>query len=83
MAEIRNTTIYIDATKRTQMRNATDHNEWFRAIGYLSTWNMTFPTVEIHADGETDMVAVYRDENGKMGYSIGAVWHDDHYGFHS
>lgn len=83
MAEIRNAIIHIDATERTQMQAATNHDEWFRAIGYLSTWNMTFPTVEIHIDGETDMVAVYKDENDNVGYVIGAVWHDDHYGFHS
>lgn len=53
------------------------------AIGYLSSWNMTFPTVNIYRDGDTDMVAVYLNEQGKRGYVIGAVWHDDHYGFHS
>ncbi len=83
MAETRNVFIHIDATERIQMQNATDHNEWFRAIGYLSTWNMTFPTVVIHADGETDMVALYRDEDDRIRYVIGAVWHDDRYGFHS
>lgn len=83
MAETRNVLIQIDATKRTQMQAATDSNEWFRAIGYLSTWNMTFPTVEISPDGETDLVAVYRDEDSNVRYVIGAVWHDDHYGFHS
>ena len=83
MAETRNAIINIDATIRTQMQAATDVNEWFRAIGYLSTWNMTFSKVEIHVDGETDMVAVYKDENNNVGYVIGAVWHGDHYGFHS
>lgn len=83
MAETRNAIIHIDATDRTRMQAATDFNEWFRAIGYLTTWNMTFPTVEIRIDGETDMVAVYKDENDNVGYVIGAVWHGDHYGFHS
>lgn len=83
MAETRNAIIHIDMTERTQMQAATDSNEWFRAIGYLSTWNMSFPTVVIRADGETDMVAVYKDEDGNIRYVIGAVWHDDHYGFHS
>lgn len=83
MAEVRTTIIHIDAVERTRMQAATDHDEWFRAIGYLATWNMTFPTVEIRADGETDLVAVYRDEEGNIGYVIGAVWHDGRYGFHS
>lgn len=83
MAETRNVFIHIDVTKQTQMQNATDHNEWFRAVGYLSTWNMSFPTVEILANGERDMMAVYKDENNNLGYVIGAVWDGDHYGFHS
>lgn len=83
MAETRNAIIHIDATERTQMQHATNHDEWFRAIGYLSTWNMSFPTVEIRAEGGTDMVAVYKDEEDNVRYVIGAVWHDDHYGFHS
>lgn len=83
MAETRNAIIHIDATERTRMQAATDYNEWFRAIGYLTTWNMTFPTVEIYVDGEPDMVALYKDENGNVGYAICAIWHGDHYGFHS
>ena len=53
------------------------------AIGYLSTWNMSYPTCNIYPDGDTDMVAVYLNEQGERGYVIGAVWHGDHYGFHS
>lgn len=83
MAETRNAIIHIDTTERTQMQHATNHDEWFRAIGYLSTWNMSFPTVEIRAEGGTDMVAVYKDEEDNVRYVIGAVWHNDHYGFHS
>jgi hypothetical protein len=53
------------------------------AIGYLSSWNLSYPTVEIWRDGKTDLVAVYRCKEGNVKYVIGAVWHDDHYGFHS
>jgi hypothetical protein len=55
----------------------------WEAIGYLSTWNQSYPTVELWRDGKTDMVAVYRDTDGNVKYVIGAVWHGDHYGFHS
>ena len=55
----------------------------WEAIGYLSTWNLSYPIVRIHRDGKTDMVAVYLKGDGELGYAIGAVWHDDHYGFHS
>lgn len=52
------------------------------AIGYLSTWNLSYPTVRIFRDGSTDLVAVYFKDGDRM-YTIGAVWHGDHYGFHS
>lgn len=54
------------------------------AIGYLSTWNTSYPYVQIYRDGkDIDLVATYRDVEGDRAYVIGAVWHDDHYGFHS
>lgn len=83
MAEQRETTIYMDAAQMTTMREATDPREWTQAIGYLSTWNLTFPRCAIYPDGDTDLTAVYYTETGERGYVIGAVWHDDHYGFHS
>lgn len=83
MAEQREITIYMDATQITTMREATDAKEWTMAIGYLSMWNLTYPRCAIWPDGDTDMVAIYYDENDERGYVIGAVWHDDHYGFHS
>lgn len=85
MAEQRIVTIYMDSTAMTEMKEATDPKAWQEAIGYLSTWNLTFPTVEIYVDtsNSTDMVAVYFNEQGQRGYVIGAVWHEDHYGFHS
>lgn len=57
----------------------------WEAIGYLSTWSAdNYPTVRIYRDGNgPDMAAVYLKGDGELGYVIGAVWHDDHYGFHS
>jgi hypothetical protein len=83
MAESRTVNILLDSTTITSMKINTTPQEWNAAIGYLATWNLTFPTCIIRADGDTDMVAVYYDEQGKHGYTIGAVWHEDHYGFHS
>lgn len=83
MSEQRQVTIHLNAVEQMEMQHGTDMTEWYRAIGRLSTWNMSFPTCDIYADGKTDMVAVYRNEQGERGYVIGAVWHDDHYGFHS
>ena len=60
------------------------------AIGYLSTWNMSYPVVEIYHDGGCNLVACYMNEKDERQYTIGAVWHGDHgrpseghYGFHS
>ena len=55
----------------------------WQAIGYLSSWNMSYPTVRIFRDGKDDLVAAYFKEDGERGYVIGAVWHGEHYGFHS
>lgn len=55
------------------------------AIGYLSTWAADgYNDVNIFRDGAEDLVAVYTDSNNANAkYVIGAVWHGDHYGFHS
>jgi hypothetical protein len=62
-------------------------HEFYAAIGYLSSWNMTFPTVDIyphgHSDTNTDLLAVYRKEDGSTGYSLAAIWQETHYSFHS
>jgi len=63
--------------------NAVARNKFFEAIGYLSTWNPSYPIVEIYREAGADLIAVYRDEKNERKYVIGAVWHDDHYGFHS
>jgi len=58
------------------------------ALGYLSLWNWSsFTHVDIvlmGEPGEMELLASYRKEaGGRAGYTIGAVWHDDHWGFHS
>lgn len=84
MAETRTVVIHMDATEQTTTKENTNCKEFFNALGYLSTWNMTFAHCDIYADGKTDLVAVYREApEGPSKYTIGAVWHDDHYGFHS
>jgi len=59
-----------------------------KALGYLSLWNWsTFPYVDITLMGDEnnmELIANYRKEpKGNIGYSIGAVWYQDHFGFHS
>ena len=60
-----------------------DWPEIFKAIGYLSTWGMDYPRVEIYQDGKSDLIATYFDDKGERRYTIGAILHDGHYGFHS
>lgn len=79
----RTVSIHMDSEHIAEMQEVTDYKEWNRAVGYLSTWNLTYPVCNIFADGKTDMVAVYKTANNERGYTIGAVWHGDHYGFHS
>jgi len=84
MAEQREVLIRMDSTQLTEIREAVGLAHFYGALGYLSQWNLTYGHVEITQDGDTDMVAVYRKtRSGPVEYVIGAVWHDDHYGFHS
>lgn len=85
MSETRTVTIHIDAVKQTEIRTAVGAEAFYKAIGYLSTWSMTFPEVGIFADTNTDLVAAYKDANGKHGYTIGAIYNQvtKAYGFHS
>ena len=63
---------------------AVSMDKLFNALGYLSTWNMSYPKVKIRRDGkEDDLVAHYFHEDGTCGYTIGAIWHGKDYGFHS
>ena len=59
------------------------YDKLWQAIGYLSTWNHSYPRVDIYRDRGDDLVAVYLDGNEDRKYVIGAVWHGEHYGFHS
>lgn len=70
-----------------QIGGSDNWNKLWNAIGYLSTWGAhSYPTVTIRRDGRgADLVAHYKSAvfGAAPGYTIGAVWHDTHYGFHS
>ena len=60
--------------------------EFYRAVGYLSTWNMTYPHVKLYYNPkEMEITASYYNEAGELGYCIGAVFNDTskQFGFHS
>ena len=57
----------------------------YQAIGYLSTWN-NFKCVRLQINARDGLEVTARYTNpGDLhaGYVIVAVWHDDHFGFHS
>ena len=64
--------------------------ELFKAIGYLSQWNMPLAKVRIIGgvyDGNPEIIATYWRHAGNdpqpIAYQLGAAWHGDHFGFHS
>ena len=78
-------TVELNLTSEDMITIAESIGTWdklWEAIGYLSTWNLSYPTVNIFKDRDNDLVAVYFKDGDRM-YTIGAVWHDDHYGYHS
>jgi hypothetical protein len=78
-------TVELNLTSEDMITIAESIGTWDKlwdAIGYLSTWNLSYPVVNIFKDRDNDLVAVYFKDGDRM-YTIGAVWHDDHYGYHS
>ena len=80
--------IIIDPDTEHTLREEVGSKEYDAAIGYLSTWNLSFPTVQIYCTGSgprsnPELLAIYSYPDGTRGYTIGAVWHGDHFGFHS
>lgn len=77
----------IDADTTVNIVEITGNDLFFRAVGYLTTWNLSYAYCEVIAgvyDGVPEIVATYRrEERGPITYQIGAVWHGDHFGFHS
>lgn len=87
MPEQRQIDMILDAVTIHQIREITSNKELYAALGYLSSWNMTYGYLRITGgiyDGNPELIATYKDDpTGPVRYCIGAVWHDDHFGFHS
>lgn len=86
----RNIELCIDADTYTGIAEITGNAELFKAIGYLSQWNMNHAKVRIIAglySGNPELIATYwkynHDEPQPVTFQIVAVWRDDHFGFHS
>lgn len=58
--------------------------EIFKAIGYLCQWALAgYDRVNVYIAKDGDITASYVNSTTGRRYVIGAVWHGDHYGFHS
>jgi len=77
----------IPADTVTAIAEITGNEAFFHAVGYLSTWSLSHAHCEIIGgvyDGNPEIIATYRRHaDGPITYQIGAVWHGDHFGFHS
>jgi hypothetical protein len=72
-----------------RLRDSTTPAEVEHAIAYLSTWALDGydkATLFINND-HTEVTAIYDNSvhpvPGTRTYVIGAIWHGDHFGFHS
>ena len=80
----------IDADTMVAIAEVAGNKELFNAIGYLSQWNLPLAKVRIVGgvyDGEPELTATYWRHAGNdpqpIAYQLGAIWHRDHFGFHS
>ena len=86
MAETRNISLNANAVDMTTVRATVGQEQLYRAIGYLSTWNMTYDTCGISVYPEdAQIVACYTRSNSADRYVIVAVWDAtaQTYSFHS
>lgn len=85
MSESRTVDYAFNAAELTELHEQVGIEHVQKALGYLSTWNFTFPKVRIWIDvKQCEIIATYfREDGATVGYCIGAVWHGDHFGFHS
>jgi len=87
MTEQRLIDMQLDAVTKTKIAEITGQDKLNAAIGYLAGWNMSLPHATISGgvfDGNPELLATYRSgKNVSDCYVIGAVWHGDHFGFHS
>ena len=75
-----------DSVTQASIREHVGQLEFNNAVGYLSTWNMTFPEVKLfYSAKELEITASYYTSDGALGYCIGAVFNTDtkQFGFHS
>ena len=84
---MRNIQYAFNAVELNALHHATDYKEVCDALGYLSSWNMSFPIVLIYIVDKDEIRAVYRNSENDVypGYVLAAVWREDDkkFSFHS
>lgn len=84
MAESRTTHFSFNAEELSSLKQNTDAREVLKVLGYLSTWNLTFPTCRIYIDDDrTSLTATYHNDRDHLEYVIGAVWGGECFTTHS
>jgi hypothetical protein len=67
----------------TEITKATSWQEFFKAIGQLTSWGHgVYPKVTIERGDDTDILAIYYQSDGEIGQTHGAVWYGDYYGIY-
>ena len=75
-----------DSVVQSTLCERVGRSEFYRAVGYLSAWNMTYPHVKLYYNArELEITASYYNEAGELGYCVGAVFNgtSKQFGFHS
>lgn len=73
-----------DLEEAREGKRAVTRQDVFEALGYLTTWAInSYEGVIISLNmRDRELLATYM-EGDTCKYVIGAVWHGDHFGFHS
>jgi hypothetical protein len=74
---MRKTRYEFNSVDFVQFRQRTNREQVMNALGYLTTWNMSYPEVMIALDLKHREMSAYYYREGKCGHVIGAIWHDD------
>jgi hypothetical protein len=77
---------YGDSVTQSTIMEQVTPLEFYKAVGYLSTWNMSFPEVRLYYNArDLEITASYYGVTGELGYCIGAVFNDttNQFSFHS
>ena len=68
------------------IQEAVGNDQFFQAIGYLSSWGMNYPKATLYFNArDMEITATYYNQAGDMQYCIGGIFNADtkKFSFHS